>query len=128
MRLLLLTLNYLDSTLAYEKVSTFRLGTEGSTRSAITHRVFVTILEYGLAYLIFKFIQLVISLLVKESITDVSLLWFVFPVLYSIEIGSTKMRIYQDFNFLRFIIRATAKLLVILAIDKGVGSLYERIG
>jgi|SRR5690606_23089584 len=124
MRFLYIILNFIDTTLAIERVS--KEGIEGVEVTGFTLglRFLNTFIEYSIGYLIVKFIQFLISILGDRSIEDVPFAFVVLPPVLIIEIGSSKRPIWNTLNFALFSLRSTIKLIVFLAINKVVVYLF----
>ncbi len=124
MRFLYIILNFIDTTLAIERVS--KEGIEGVevTGFTLSLRFLNTLIEYSIGYLIVKFIQFLISILGDRSIEDIPFAFVVIFPVFIIEIGSSKRPIWNTLNFALFLLRSTIKLIVFLAIDKVVIYLF----
>src|SRR5690606_41013530 len=99
MRFLYIILNFIDTTLAIERVS--KEGIEGVevTGFTLSLRFLNTLIEYSIGYLIVKFIQFLISILGDRSIEDIPFAFVVIFPVFIIDIGSSKRLIWNKLNF-----------------------------
>jgi len=81
-------------------------------------KLFDFVLLYGIYYAIYKSIQFVVSLIIQQPTNSVTIWYFVVPVLYLIEVGLSKLNSVELINVLKYLLRASVKFSVIIAIDK----------
>lgn len=117
LRVLNFIFNYIDTTLAIEKIFAEDKGIRMTTFT-FGIKVFSFITEYTLGYAIIKFFQFLLSELLNKSIEDIKLAYIFFPLLFVIEMGLSKRTVWDLINFLFFLVRACIKLILFLSIDE----------
>jgi len=110
-------LNYFDTTLPIEKVQTEGVHKSQLTRFNLILRLFNTVIEYSLGYLIVKFFQFLIHLLTNKAIQEISLIYILAPLVFFIEIGASKRYLWSTVNFVLFLLRSTFKVLLFFLVD-----------
>lgn len=116
-------LNYLDVGLPIEKVSSEGIG-GNITVFRLLLRLSEMILFFTINYLIVKFVQFVLSLLLNCPIEKVLLVYFVLPLEIIIELGLSKLDSSKPMNFLAYLLRASVKFVIIFLIDKSVVTIF----
>jgi len=110
-------MNYTDTSLALEKVLVNGLsGRISNFRLAL--RLLESFLFLGMNYLIVKFIQFVMSLLLNTTIESVHFIYFVWPLEFIIEIGLSKLDSSRLHNLVSYSLRAFVKFCILFGMDK----------
>jgi hypothetical protein len=110
--------NFIDTGIGIEKVKTHGLDRLKLNWFTIGLRFYELSIGYMFGYVIIKFFQFLLSLLVSIPIERISLFYILFPLLLLIEIGFTKRNIWMNFTILSLLFRSLVKLGVFYYLDK----------
>jgi len=119
--------NFFDQGIGIKEVTTRNLEPSKLGGFLLTLRFSELCILYGIYYIITKAVQFVYSYFSMLSMEEVEYVYFAMPILYLMEVGSSKLYSLSIINSFLFLARASVIFLVIVGIDRIIVYIFSLI-